>query len=73
MSESLGKISQRVTGFGIDLLTEQTEIVRVPHGRFENFLRFLMPAGASEKIDFPKTAERESAFAFLQAPLIAMK
>ena len=32
-----------------------------------------MPAGASEKIDFPKTAERESAFAFLQAPLIAMK
>src|SRR5207244_10631659 len=72
MSECLRKISERVTCLRIDFFGEKIDIVRETERGVEKFARIVEPAAAREKIDFPKTAERERAFAKVQAAFISI-
>src|SRR5438874_13796946 len=71
MGESLWKISQRVTGVGIDLLGEKAHVVSIGERGFEGLVRFGKISTARQNSHLQQTTDGGrpliSTFAFLPA------
>src|SRR5947207_1857860 len=72
MGERLRKISERITGPGIDLFAEKIDIVREAQRGFVNLVRLVEPAASREEVRFPETAKCKRAFSAMNALFVAM-
>src|ERR1043166_8415776 len=73
MCKRLGKVSECVTSFRVDLLCKEIDIVCVTEPSLKGFAGLWKFSAARQKICFPKTAQRECAFVSIFAPLISIQ
>src|SRR2546423_11989535 len=74
MRKRLREIAQGIARNRIDFFREKADVVGVSQRGCENVAGFFQRAAAAgEEIGFPKTAEREAAFIFLETALVTIK